>query len=325
VRAVFQVASALEARVCIMLDGDLRNVAPQRIRALADPILSQQYDYALPYYTNPRTESGPVDLIAYPLVQMLLGRDVRQPTADMFGISGGLASEFSDRDVWETDVARAGIGIWMTAMSIREGRRMCQVAMGTRSHEARDPSSANDQAFSQAMGTLFRMAYILRKIWLSFPPVQPVPVVGAMPLQDPDIGGMSEEYLAGKFLQASRRQRRMWHIALKPDHLEAVRDILNQPVDVIQFPDDLWARCVCDFIVVYNKGETDPDRIVEALIPLCAARQLAMLRETHGLSVDETERVISRQAEAFIAARPYLKERWEVYVPWASAPGSNQR
>ena len=80
-------------------------------------------------------------------------------------------------------------------MSIREGRRICQVSLGTRRHETRDPSSANDQSFSQTMGTLFRMAYILRKTWLSFPPVQPTPIVGTMPLQDPDAGSLSEEYL----------------------------------------------------------------------------------------------------------------------------------
>lgn len=325
VRAVFQVAAALEARVCVMLDGDLRSVTPQWVHALADPILSGLYDYAVPYYTNPRSEAGPVDLIAYPLIRMLLGRDVRQPTADVFGISGELACQLADKDVWETDVARAGVGIWMTAMSIREARRMCQVALGTRRHETRDPSSANDQTFSHTMGTLFRMAYILRKIWLSFPSVQPTPIVGATPLQEPEAGSMSDEYLAGKFLAASKRQRRMWQVALTPEHLEAVRDIMNQPLDAFRFPDDLWARCVCDFIVVYNKGETDPDRIVEALIPLCAARQLAILRETEGFPVDDTERVILRQAEAFISARPYLRERWEIYVPWASTPGSNQR
>ncbi len=325
VRAVFQVAAALEARACIMLDGDLKNFAPRWIRMLAEPILSGQHDYAVPYYTNPRSETGPVDMIAHPLIRMLLGRDVRQPTADVFAVSGELASQFADKDVWETDVARAGIGVWITAMSIRDNVRVCQVAMGTRHHETRDPTSANDQAFSQTMGTLFRMAYILRKIWLGFPAVQPVPIVGDTPLAEPDAGGLTEEYLANKFLQASKRQRRMWQVVLTPQHLDAVKEVLSQPLDSFSFPDDLWARCVCDFIVVYNKGETDPDRIVEALIPLCAARQIAFLRETDGLPVEESECVVTRQADAFIVARPYLRERWEIYVPWASVPGSNQR
>jgi hypothetical protein len=41
------------------------------------------------------------------------------------------------------------------------------------------------------------------------------------------------------------------------------------------------------------------------------------------MSVEETERVVARQAEAFIRQRPYLRERWEIYVPWASAPNAS--
>lgn len=323
VRAIFQIATALEADACIVLDGDLKAMPPWWVQALAGPILSGDYEYVTPYYTYPRTESGPIDLIAYPLLRALLGRDVRQPTADVFGVSGELAGHFADKDVWETEVARAGVGVWMTAVAIQEGRHMGQVALGTLRHESREPSTTTDQAFSQMVGSLFRMAYIFRKTWLTFPQVQATPVVGNVPLQQADRGILTETYLSGRFRQASKRHRRLWQVALTPEHLDEVREILNPPNEGFRFPDDLWARCVYDFIVVYNKGEADPDRVVEALIPLCCARQLAFLQETQGLSVEETERVVARQADAFVRQRPYLRERWEVYVPWASGPNAS--
>ncbi|GAB4400860.1 MAG: glycosyltransferase [Anaerolineales bacterium] len=322
VRAIFQIATALEADACIILDGDLKGMPPRWVRALADPVLSGDYEYLTPYYTYPRTESGPTDLIAYPLLRALLGRDVRQPTADVFGVSGELAGHFADKDVWETEVARAGVGVWMTAVAIQEGRRIGQAALGTRKHESREPSTTTDQAFSQMVGTLFRMAYIFRKTWLAFPEVQPVPVVGEAPLEPPMQGILTHEYLGERFRQASKRHRRLWQVALTPEHADEIRDVLNQPVEGFRFPDDLWARCVYDFIVVYNKGEADPDRVVESLIPLCCARQLAFLQETQGMSVEDTERVVARQAEAFIRQRPYFRERWEIYVPWAASPGA---
>lgn len=323
VRAIFQMATALEADACIVLDGDLKAMPPWWVQALAGPVLSGDYEYVTPYYTYPRTESGPIDLIAYPLLRALVGRDVRQPTADVFGVSGELAGHFADKDVWETEVARAGVGVWMTAIAIQEGRRIGQAALGTRRHESREPSTTTDQAFSQMVGTLFRMAYILRKTWLTFPQVQPTPIVGSVPLQQADRGILTEMYLSERFRQASKRHRRLWQVALTPEHLDEIRDILNQPNEGFRFPDDLWARCVYDFIVVYNKGEADPDRVVEALIPLCCARQLAFLQETQGMSVEESERVVARQADAFIRQRPYLRERWEVYVPWATGPNAS--
>lgn len=323
VRAIFQMATALEADACIVLDGDLKAMPPWWVQALAGPVLSGDYEYVTPYYTYPRTESGSIDLIAYPLLRALLGRDVRQPTADVFGVSGELAGHFADKDVWETEVARAGVGVWMTAVAIHEGWRIGQATLGTRRHESREPSTTTDQAFSQMVGTLFRMAYIFRKTWLTFPQVQPTPVVGNVPLQEADRGILTQTYLSERFRQASKRHRRLWQVTLAPEHLDEVREILNQPNEGFRFPDDLWARCVYDFIVVYNKGEADPDRVVEALIPLCCARQLAFLQETQGMSVEERERVAVRQAEAFIRQRPYLRERWEVYVPWASGPNAS--
>jgi hypothetical protein len=318
-------AHALQAQACIILDADLMNITPAWIRALADPILSGRYAYATPYYTRPRTEAATVDLLAYPLSRMLFGTDVRQPTGSEFGISVELAGHFADKDVWETDVARAGIGVWMTTVATQERRRMCQVALGTKRHEAREPSSTTDQAFGHAIGTLFRMAYILRRIWLSLPEVQPVPIEGDTPLQEPDEGIITEEYLVDRFRNATKRQRRVWKAVLTPTLDEQIEAILEQPTETFQFPDRLWAECICDFLVVYNKGEADPDRVVNALIPLCCARQLAFLRETEGMGVEKTERIIKRQAEAFIAARPYLLDRWQTYIPWAPTPGGSQR
>ncbi len=323
VRAIFQIAIALEAEACVVLDGDLKGVPPWWVRALAEPILSGECEYLSPYYTYPRTEAGPIDFVAYPLLRTLLGRDVRQPTAEVVGLSGELAGYLADKDVWETEVARAGVGIWMTAMAVHEARSIGQAALGVRKHESREPSTTTDQAFSQMGGTLFRLAHIFRKVWPTFPPVQPVPIIGTAPLGAPDEGILTESYLSTRFRQASKRHRRLWQLALAPEQADEVRDILNQPDEGFRFPDDLWARCVYDFVVVYNKGEADPDRVVEALIPLLCARQLAFLQETRGMSVEDTERVVARQAEAFIRQRPYFLERWEAYVPWAPVPNAS--
>jgi hypothetical protein len=315
VRAILQVAHALEADVCIILEAGLKDISPEWVRSLAAPILSGQYDFVAPYYTYPHSEAGPHDLLIYPLFRMLLGKDLRQPAGGELALSGALAGYLADKDVWETDVARAGIDVWMSTMAAYEGRKVCQVALGTKRHEGREPSSTTDQAFSQMLGTLFRMAYILRKVWLSFPTVDPVPVVGKTPLEPAEPGVMTETYLADKFRLATKRQRRMWQVVLIPELLEEVKEIVKQPPESLQFPDDIWAK------VVYNKGEADPDRVVDALFPLCCARHLALLKETEGMSVTDTEAVIRRQAEAFVAARPYLLDRWNSYIPWAPVPG----
>jgi hypothetical protein len=110
----------------------------------------------------------------------------------------------------------------------------------------------------------------------------------------------------------------MWQHVLSQGNYEAVQEIFKASDGVPEFPDDLWARAVCEFLVVYNKGESDPDRVVEALHPIFYGRQAAFLKETQHLSCDEAEGVVQRQAQAFLDARPYFLDRWDGYVPWVS-------
>ncbi len=72
-----------------------------------------------------------------------------------------------------------------------------------------------------------------------------------------------------------------------------------------------------DFAVVYNKGESDPDKVVAALLPLYYARVSAVLRES-GPKANALEKAIKIQAEAFTNQKNYLLQRWERYVPWAA-------
>ncbi|OGO39723.1 MAG: hypothetical protein A2Z04_08370 [Chloroflexi bacterium RBG_16_57_9] len=73
--------------------------------------------------------------ICYPMTRMLYGLDVRQPIGGDFGFSGKLANVYLAHDVWETDVARFGIDIWMTTTAIAEGFRVCQARLGAKIHD----------------------------------------------------------------------------------------------------------------------------------------------------------------------------------------------
>ena len=318
IRAIFQIAQAVEARACAILDADLRNVTPEWVRVLVDPILAGEYEFVAAYYTRPRADAGVIDLLAYPVTRMLYGRDLRQPTGGEIALSGELAARLADRDVWETDVARGGIGVWLATMAIHEDRRLCQVALGTKVHDPREITSATDQSFSQTIGTLFRMAYIFRKRWRAFPEIAPVPLVGDTPLADPIPGELTAEQLYEEFRGANKRRRRMWQHVLASSTLDAVQQLLASTGSALAFPDELWARIVSEFIVVYNKGESDPDRVVEALLPIYYARQAAFMVETQSMTCVEAEGVVQRQAQAFLDARPYLLDAWDGYVPWVS-------
>ena len=316
VRAIFEVAQALEVEACVVVEADLQSITPQWIKALAGPIIEGGFDYVTSYYSRHKHEAMLTKNIAYPMTRMLYGKDIRQPMGGDFGLSGRVAGLYAERDIWETDVARAGIDIWMTTLAINEGLRVCQAPLGTKSHDFEDPIVGIELTFLQVVGTLFRLMDIYRGRWRGISGSEAMPLCAEPEWVEPQpIPAMTKELLEA-FRTGVKRRRRAWQTILLPENLDAVKEIAAQGDEEFTFPADLWAKVLFDFAVVYNKGEVDPDKVVMALIPLYHGRAASLIKETEGMTSLEAERVITAQAITFEALKPYLVERWDSYVPW---------
>jgi glycosyltransferase involved in cell wall biosynthesis len=332
-RAIFEIARDLNAQACAVVDGDLRSITPPWIRQLVAPILEGAYDFVTPHYSRHRHEVAINDLLAYPLVRTLYGVDLRQPLGGEVGLSKELVDFIVERDVWETDVARFGIHIWMTTLVINEGWRACQTTLDTKAHDFKDPTIGFEPKFLQVVGTLFRTLSIYRQQWPKITNDEPVPIWGGLePIEPEPIPAMREAQREA-CRKGARRFRRSWSTILTPENLDAVARIVDQVEASLRaqetaeevreepfFPADLWAKVVFDFAVVYNKGEGDPDKVVMALLPLYYARKLSFIVETEGMNYREVEDVVQAQAKAFLSLKTYLLERWETYFPWESVP-----
>ncbi len=319
VRAIFEIARSVGAQAVILLEADLTSLTPMWIQKLASPILNREYEYAIPAYARPLVEGAVNDILAYPLIRLLYHTEVREPMAGDFAVSGELAAKLHARDVWETDVARHGIDIWVTTIAINENLRMCQVPLSPKIENKREAAVAFDPGFVQSVGTLFRMMDIYRRRWAETRPVRVVPTCGEPPVVESQklAGAITVEMLNDAFHSGARRYRRLWRSTLAPNNLEQVWALVDKARGATQFGSELWARAVFDFAVVYNKGENDPDKVAAALLPLYYARIATILRET-GNKLDAVEKVVQAQAKTFEEQKPYLIHRWQTYVPWAS-------
>jgi len=140
-RAIFEAAKALNAKACAVVDSDLRSITPEWMELLLRPIYEEGFDYVAPLYARHKFDGTITNSIVYPLTRALYGKSVRQPIGGDFGFSGELAKFYLTREVWETDVARFGIDIWMTTLAIAEGYKVCQSYLGAKIHDAKDPGS----------------------------------------------------------------------------------------------------------------------------------------------------------------------------------------
>lgn len=321
VRSILEAASRVQARVVLLLDADVRNLTAAWIRALAGPLVSGAYEFLLPVYRRGRGEAAASQLIAYPLNRMLYGRDLKEPMAGEVSLSGKLAAQLLRRDVWETDVARAGVDVWMSTLAVNEGVRLAQVHLGAKEHEVRDPVTSVEPLFLQEIGTLFRMMNIYRRRWREVEGVRPLPRVGEIPAASAPEVSLSVEALREAFRSGVKRHRRLWRGILDAETWRSLQEILQARPAQAELEAKLWARLVVDLAVVYNRGEGDPDKVAISLLPLFQLRLATVLSRSEGQPLERYEALMEEQAAAFEPLKGFALQRWDAFSPWPSEVG----
>jgi glycosyltransferase involved in cell wall biosynthesis len=312
VRALFEVARELGVKAFVMVDSDLRSIAPEWIELLAGPILKGGYDFVAPLYARFKYDGTITNNIAYPLTRALYGTRIRQPIGGEFAVSGDLVQRYLELGTFDELTARFGIDIWMTHSAINEGFAVCQARLGAKIHDAKDPASDLGPMFRQVVGTLFRLAGVYESRWLRVRGSHAIPEYGFERVIAPEMIDVNHAKLIDNFESARLAQRQVWYEMLAAEQFERVMalDIPAQPAD-FHFPPELWIRCLYDTMVAFHRPDADREQLLAALTPLYFARTAGFIGETLEMTTDQAERVIDAQAREFEELKPYLVTRWK--------------
>jgi glycosyltransferase involved in cell wall biosynthesis len=215
-RTIFEAAKRLKAKACTVVDSDLRSITPEWMELLLRPVYEGGYDYVAPLYNRHKFDGTITNSIVYPLTRALYGKRVRQPIGGDFGFSGKLADFYLTKEVWESDVARFGIDIWMTTLAIAEGYQVCQSFLGAKIHDAKDPGSDLGPMFIQVVSSVYNLMESYQDVWKKVKPSQPVSVFGF----HYDVGlepiAVNIERMIGNFRLGVRDLKEIWRKALLP-------------------------------------------------------------------------------------------------------------
>jgi glucosylglycerate synthase len=309
-RCVFAAADLLGASACAVVDSDLRSINPEWIHLLVAPVLEHGYDYVSPFYFRHKYDGTITNNIVYPLTRALYGQRVRQPIGGDFGLSGRLASHFLTKPVWDTDVARFGIDIWMTTTAICDRFRVGQSYLGTKLHDAKDPGADLSQMLVQVLGTVFSLMETYQAEWAaSVGSVDTTLLgfrfaVGVEPLSV-DVGRMVDLFRSGVTNLAD-----VWRPVFGPDDLKALSELASRAVETFHLPDDLWVRMVYDLAAAYHHRLMDRQHLIRACLPLYMGRVASFVREVADLDAPAVEARLESLCRQFEADKPYLVERW---------------
>ncbi|MBI2922980.1 MAG: glycosyltransferase [Planctomycetes bacterium] len=310
-RAIFEGALLLEAKCCVVVDSDLRSITPDWIRSLATPVLEQGFDFVSPFYVRHKYDGTITNNIARAMTQCLYGKRLRQPIGGDFGLSPALMKAFTAQDVWETDVAKFGIDIWMTTVAICQGFRVCETFLGSKIHDAKDPAASLGPMFRQVVGTIFQMMKKYEDVWKKTAGSEDVPLIGQVQEVEPEAVGVSVEGLCTRFHEGLKHFGAVWEQVLGPEHYTQLREIAAQGAGTLAFPTDLWVRIVFDFAIAFQSWAGDRFQLVELLIPIYFARVAGFVNETKEMSTAKALALVDAQATRFEELKGELLKQWE--------------
>lgn len=312
IKAIFESAKLLGVKAGCMLDSDLRSISPEWIELLIAPIVRKKFGFVTPYYSRHKYDGTITNMIAFPLIWSLYGRRVRQPIGGDFGFSRELIESLLSKDVWETDIARFGIDIWMTTVAICENITICQSFMGAKIHDEKDPGKDLGPMFKQVVGTIFALMDIYMHKWFRVKGSRPTAIFGFESESVPKPIDIDVVNMIRKFKEGAEKYMPLWEKILQEENCQKIREVSIMDDDHFELPIELWIKSLFDFAVAYKKllnGLTAND-IIEALVPIYYAKTASFVKSTLNLDSYQAEEVITNECLIFEKLKPYLVEHW---------------
>ncbi len=308
-RTIFEIAQELQVKACAVVDADLRSITPEWMDLLLRPVLEAGYDFVAPYYLRHKYDGTITNTIVYPLTRALYGKRIRQPIGGDFGISQRLVATYLQRDVWQTDIARFGIDIWMSTTAVAEGYKVCQAFLGAKIHDPKEPSADLAQMLQQVVGSVFMLMELYEEVWKAVEGSQDVPVfgfrytVGVEPVYV-NLGRMLERFRLGL-----RELAGLWEQILSAELLQALREMAAE--EPFRLPDELWVRIIYEFALAWHAKVMSRQHILRSLTPLYLGKVASFVLQTQHSSPQEVEDRLEALCLAFEQNKHYLVQRWQ--------------
>lgn len=310
-RAVFEVASFLKARAVAVFDSDLLSITPEWVRNVLEPVF-HGYDYVAPNYNRYKFDGTITNTLAYNLTRALYGQQIRQPIGGDFGISPVLVKHYLDQDVWDSDVAKFGIDIWMTTSAIVGGFRLCQAKLGVKLHDRKDPASDLGPMLRQVVGTTFQLMDKYEDYWLKIRGSVEVPTLGEFADQKVDPFDINQSNLIQYFKVGMGNFGSVWKNIIEEQDFKIIHDLARiKNGEQFSMPIDTWVRIVYRYAGAFHATPRQRFKVLDTLTPLYYGRVGSLVNELKDKTQQEAELHFEEQALAFERMKDYLIEIWK--------------
>jgi len=314
-RSIFETGKRLKVKACMVVDSDLRSITSDWVKYLLEPVLEMDYEYVSPLYSRYKYDGTITNNIVYNLTRVLYGLRIRQPIGGDFAFAGRLAGYYVEQDVWETDVARYGIDIWMTTNAITNNFKICQSNLGVKIHDAKDPGESLGPMFRQVIHTLFVLMEQNEAAWKAIRGSRTVPLFGLKELMEPDPIPVNLERLVHEYKVGFRQFKALYEDIFCPECFRELRECAAKGKTKFVLPERTWVKVLYETAATFHRWKDNRTQLVNLVTPLYLGRVASFIIQTKKMSSAEAEEVVEQQAQVFEEEKDYLIQVWDQKGP----------
>ena len=222
-----------------------------------------------------------------------------------------MARNFVEQDVWETDVARFGIDIWMTTSAITGGFRICQAFLGAKIHDAKDPSMDLSAMLVQVVSSVFDLMGTREYAWMDVQGSRPVPLFGMEHAVGLEPVRVDQARMIRHFQSGVAELKDVWSRALAPPLIRQLEAVGRNSGAAFNLPVELWVPILHGFALAYHRRVMDRGHLLQALTPLYMGRVAAFVGETAEASAEQVEAIQEDACMVFEKMKPDLVAQWQ--------------
>jgi hypothetical protein len=320
VERILREAQDAEARACVLVDPAACGSGVEWLRLLTQPVLAGDADFVAGVEARHAYAGALVKGILAPVFRAVYGRQLRQPIADTYAVSGRFLGHYLTEAHWHANGSTPAVDVRLPAIAACDGFTLAEAALGTRTREGRDGPDLT-AALSQSAGALFAELERRPDTWQRVRRSVPVASYGAQPGDEPAAPAINAERLVDRFRLGWRELRDVWALVLPPVANVEVKKLADAPLARFRFDDGLWARVIYDYAIAHRLRTLARDHLLPSLVPLYLGWFASFVLATETAGSAEAEARLERLGGVFEQEKPYLISRWR----WPERTGQGRR
>jgi len=221
-----------------------------------------------------------------------------------------VAKFYAEQDVWETDVARFGVDIWMTTNAITQGFRICQSNLGAKIHDVKDPGQQLGPMFRQVLSALFSLMERFESYWEGIRGSEPVETFGFGGHVEPEPVNVNLEGMIELFKLGYQQFSPLWKDIFCNECFDQIKKSAETDSSEFHFPTNAWVQILYELAAVFHLWTVNRNKLLDVMTPLYFARVASFVRQSWEMSSAEAEALVEEQAIKFEEQKDYLIKVW---------------